>query len=121
VRLCLDEHYAFDIAWGLRTREHDACAVKERAEFVALGDAELLQVLIAERRALVTENVSDFEPLARELAASSQHHFGLVFTSPRSMPRYRSTIGMLIDRLDELMKAHLGEEDFRDKTTWLQP
>jgi len=121
VRLCLDEHYSPDIADQLRKRGHDAYAVKERAELLAMGDGELLQVLIGERRALLTENVADFEPLARDLAAVSQSHFGLIFTSPRSMPRNRSTIGVFVTRLDELMNGHPGDDDFRDQTTWLQP
>ena len=121
MRLCLDEHYTFEIAQQLRNRGHDACAVKDRAELVSLGDLDLLQVMTVERRALVTENVADFEPVARDLAAASQSHFGLIFTSSRSMPRSRDTIGMFVDRLDELMQAYPGDEDFKDKTTWLQP
>ena len=121
MRLCLDEHYAPEIARQLRDRGHDAHAVKERAELIRLLDPDLLQILIAERRALVTENVADFDPLARDLAASGQSHFGLIFTSSRSMPRNRGTIGTYVARLDEVMNGHPGDDDFQDKIIWLQP
>lgn len=121
MRLCLDEHYSPEIASQLRDRGHDAYAVKERPDLIRLPDPDLLQILIAERRALVTENVADFEPLARELAAIGQSHFGLIFTSRRSMPRVPGTIGVYVSRLDELMRAHLGDSDFQDSITWLQP
>jgi hypothetical protein len=119
VRLCLDEHYSADIANGLRALAHDACAVKERAELIALDDPDLLAILVPEGRALVTENVADFAPLTRDLLASGGHHFGLIYTSSRSMPRSRQTIGLFVQRLDEVMKDHPGDDDFRDVTHWL--
>ena len=121
MRLCLDEHYSADIAQGLRALAHDACAVKERVELISLDDPDLLAILVSERRTLVTENVADFEPLRRDLLASGGHHCGLIYTSSRSMPRYRGTIGLFVRRLDEVMKDHPGDDDFRDRTHWLQP
>jgi hypothetical protein len=42
-------------------------------------------------------------------------------SSPRSMPRGSRTIGLFVERLDELLQLHRGEEDFRNGQHWLQP
>jgi hypothetical protein len=121
VRLCLDEHYSSRIAEELRSRGHDVHAVSERRELRTLSDPELWSRLQSERRALLTEDVRDFVPLVREAAEAGADHWGIVFSSPRSLPRGPGTIGIFVDRLDELMRRHAGEEDFRNRVMWLQP
>lgn len=121
MRLCLDEHYAARIAEELRSRAHDVYAVSERSELRALSDPELWSLLQLERRALLTEDVRDFVPLVQEAAAAGGDHWGIVFSSPRSMPRGTGTIGVCVHSLDELMRRHPGEEDFRNGFHWLQP
>jgi hypothetical protein len=120
VRLCLDEHYSVRIAEELRGRDRDVVAVKERSDLVALSDEQLWAVMQAERRALLTENVGDFMPLVRQSAAVGEDHSNIVFSSARSMPRGSGTIGLFVDRLDELLQRHPGEDDFRNGVHWLQ-
>lgn len=121
VKLCLDEHYSVQIAQELRRRNRDVIAVKERADLIGLPDTELWAVMQAEARALLTENVADFMPLVQQTAAAGDQHWGIVFSSPRSMPRGSRTIGLFVERLDELLQLHRGEEDFRNGQHWLQP
>ena len=121
MKLCLDEHYSPQIAVDLREAGHDVVSVKERPELESLGDAELLAVMIAERRALLTENVADFAPLIRQMAAVGESHHGIVYSSSRSMPRSRSTIGMFVDALAELVRRFPGDDDFVDRIAWLNP
>jgi hypothetical protein len=121
VRLCLDEHYPPQIAVELRARGHDVVSVNERPELVSLSDAELLAAMAVERRALVTENVADFAPLARQLAATGEHHHGLVFTSPRSLPRSRRTIGVYVTALAALLERFPGRDALTGHTQWLGP
>ena len=121
MRLCLDEHYAPQIAAALRELGLDVVALKERPELRGIGDLELLAAVQAERRALMTENVSDFMPLIHELAARGENHWGFVFTSPVSMPRGSGTIGLFIEALHRLLTARPGEDDFVDQIWWLQP
>jgi hypothetical protein len=120
VRLCLDEHYSVRIAEELRRRQHDVVAVKERLELIAVSDPELWAALQGERRALLTENVADFMPLIHETTAASGDYWGVVFSSARSMPRGANTIGLFVERLDDLMRRYPGEDDFRNRTEWLQ-
>jgi Domain of unknown function (DUF5615) len=119
LRLLLDEHYSPRIAGELRSRGHDAVSVQERDDLRGIGDRELFERAAAERRAFVTENVADFAPLVREAAAGGVRHFGLVYTSPRSMPRGAGTIGLYVERLDELLRAHVPEDALADRFHWL--
>lgn len=121
MRLCLDEHYPPQIAVELRKLGHDVVAVAERPELVSLSDAELLAAMAADRRALVTENVVDFAPLARQLAAAGERHHGLVFTSPRSLPRSRRTIGVYVTALAALLDRFPARDALVGRTEWLEP
>ncbi|HEY7560631.1 MAG TPA: DUF5615 family PIN-like protein [Gaiellaceae bacterium] len=121
MRLCVDEHYSPEIARRLRVRGHDVSSAKERAELLGLPDPALLAVLIQERSALMTENVGDFAPIERALAARGDDHWGFVYTPPRSMPRAASTIGVFVEALDGFLSDRRGDDDFRNQVWWLQP
>jgi hypothetical protein len=103
LRFLLDEMYPHAIAEGLRRRGHDAIAVTERADLRTLPDGDLVAVAQGERRAVVTENVADFAPLADSHDARGTGHFGLILvpagTYPRGPPR---TIGHMVSALDGL-------------------
>lgn len=118
MKLALDHHYATAIAVQLRERGHDVVAAIEQG-WEAHDDATLLAACGAERRALLTNNVSDFVALAMHWAATGRAHSGLVFTSDASMPRGRSTIGRYVSALDELLRANPGEDALRDQVHWL--
>lgn len=122
MKLCLDEHYAKQIAVELREDHNlDVRSVKERAELVALSDAELIAAMQGEQRALLTENVRDFAPLIRQLVAEGGSHHGVVYSSSASMPRSRATIGVFVRALAELMNRYPGDRDFVDRVDWLSP
>jgi hypothetical protein len=119
VRLLLDEHYSPKIAIELRERGYDVASVTERDDLRGLGDRELWSLASAEGRALMTENVADFMPLVREAAAQGERHFGVVFTSPRSLPRGPRTIGVYVERLDALLRDCAADDALADQVLWL--
>ncbi len=119
MRLCLDEHYSSKIAEELRAREYDVYAVSERPELRTLSDRELWLHVQSEQRALLTENVADFMPFVHEAAAAGEDHWGMIFSSSRSMPRGAGTIGLFAERLDELLTKNRNEDDFRNGVHWL--
>jgi Domain of unknown function (DUF5615) len=121
VRLCLDEMYSPQIAVALREAGHDVDCAKERPELQNLPDEELLSVMTQERRALLTENASDFRPIAKRLAAENVSHYGLVFSSNSSMPRGKGTIGLYMHALSDLLQRHPGDDDLVDQEEWLSP
>jgi hypothetical protein len=46
-------------------------------------------------------------------------HAGLIFTSDRSLPRSRHTIGTYVTKLDEFLLAHPAELALEGQATWL--
>ena len=119
MRLLLDEHYSPEIARQLRTRDNDVVAVAERADLVGLSDDELLRRMAHEQRAIMTNNIKDFMPLAIRAAVAADDHYGLVLTSDRSMPRRGDTIGRFVDALDGFLRRHEGEGSYRNQVQWL--
>ena len=119
MRLLLDEQYSREIAEQLRERGHDVTAVKEHPELEGIDDEPLLRQARDDRRALLTNNVRDFAPLARQWAAGGEDHAGLIFTSDESMPRSRNTIGLYVERLSELLHANPDDDAFRNRVEWL--
>ena len=75
--------------------------------------------MVQERRAIITDNVKDFMPLASRAAMAAEHHYGLLFTSDRSMLRRGDAIGRLVKALDGFLRRHEGEEGYRDLIQWL--
>jgi hypothetical protein len=82
-------------------------------------DEPLLSFAATEQRALLTNNVRDFGPIAVRWAAGGQDHYGLIFTSDESMPRGKSTIGVYVDALAALMDAHRALDALRNQIGWL--
>lgn len=121
MRLCLDQHYAPQIAAALRERGYDVTAAEAEEELRGLSDEDLLAACIRGRRALVSENAADFVPLVHRLAERGEEHFGLVLSSPASLPRRAATIGLFVQALDRLMQGHADEGALRSRVHWLRP
>lgn len=119
MRLLLDQHYSPTIARELRDRGHDVASVEEDPHLRDRGDREVWSHAIAEQRALLTENVRHFAPLVREWAVAGESHSGVVFTSPRSMPRGARTFGLFVERLDVFLREHPDDDALADQVAWL--
>ena len=119
MRLLLDEHFSPEVARQLRARGHEVASARERPELHGLADAELLDVAVRERRAIVTENVADFMELHRRALVSSSHA-GIVCTSGRRFPRTRRGIGVLVRALEALLVADPRTDALRDQVVWLE-
>ena len=85
------------IARELRARGHDVVSVHE-SPGSGTPDEQLLDHARAEGRALLTENVRDYRPLAEALLVAGDSHAGLVFTTEKRWPR--ASPGALITALD---------------------
>ncbi len=121
MRLLLDEHYSPRVADRLRRLGHDVTTVRESTDVGGLPDADVLEVAVVQRRAVVTENVADFVALHRARFVAGRRHFGLIFTSPRRFPRTTPSIGRLVAALDAFLSAHPSEEALVDQAWWLDP
>jgi predicted nuclease of predicted toxin-antitoxin system len=114
LKLLLDEMYPALIAEELRRLGHDVISV-HAAPGRGTPDEEVFEFAGAEGRAVVTENVSDFRPLAEAVLATAGHPAGVAFTTDKRWPR--SDPGGLINALDELLKASADQP--LDSELWL--
>src|ERR1035441_8336621 len=74
--------YLPTIAEQLRLRGHDVVAVTESSELRSLPDAAVFAAAQRDSRAVATENVADFIPLANEPDQCGESHCGLVLVDP---------------------------------------
>ncbi len=121
MRLLIDEMFPAQVAAVLRQRHGvDAISVRERPDLAGRADLEVFAAAQGEGRALVTENVRDFRPIAREWEASGRVHTALVLTSNRRFPRARrATLGRLIAALAKLASDAVSREPSNEEI-WLE-
>lgn len=121
MNLLIDEMFPTTIAERLREKHgYDVVAVGERADRSGLPDAGIFLASQQEQRAIVTENVRDFRPLAQEWQAMGRVHFGLVLTTNRRFPRAQSrTHGRLVTALKSLLDADAQSYVASNREIWL--
>ncbi len=111
LKLLLDEMYPPAIAEQLCARGHDVVAVTARAELRSLPDDGVFATAQQEGRAVLTENIRDFCPIADAADQRGHVHHGLVLADPAKYPRGNPrTIGRLVTELDRLLNEHRGDE-----------
>lgn len=102
------------IARELRARGHDVVSVHE-APGSGTADEDVLDYALSAQRAVVTENVRDYRPLADALLAAGDGHSGVLFTTERRWPR--NDPGALITALEALLRSM--PEQLVDAELWL--
>lgn len=105
MKVLLDEQLSGQIAHLLHERGLNAQAVVERADLPQAPDHEIMETASREERAVVTNNVKDFRPLAAERIADGRDHAGLILL-PATRSRSRDAIGALADAIKAVMRAH---------------
>ena len=106
MKLLLDEMWPPAIAAALRERGHDVVAVAERSDLRGKLDEVIFAEALADARAIVTENVVDYRPLASAAIRAGRPSPTLIFTSNRTYPRaVRRTAGRLVVALDTLLST----------------
>ena len=114
MKLLLDEMYASRITDELRSRGHDVVSVHE-APGSGTTDEDVFDHARSAGRAVVTENVRDYRPLAQALLTGGESHAGLVFTTDKRWPR--SHLGALLAALEALLTSTLDQP--LDAEIWL--
>ncbi len=115
MRLLLDEMISPRVARELREQGQDVQAVKERSELVGRSDRELVRQMVAERRAIVTNDVADFQTIHDRLLAAGEEHYGMVFTFDVTLPRTKDAIPQWVLTLSELLAVHNAEDSLRNR------
>jgi len=105
VKLLLDEMISPKIARELRARgDFDVQAVKgDRPDLEAVADREIVRRIAAEQRALVTNDVLDFQLIHNRMLAAGEEHYGLIFTSDSTMSRNKASIPLWVKTLEKIL------------------
>ena len=117
MKLLLDAHLSHEIAELLARRGFDVVAVTARGDLPDnASDRRLMDIARAEDRAIVTNNVKDFRPIAAERISMGLGHAGLVLIPSRA-PRTKAATGPLADALEALMRE--SPEGLADRERWI--
>ena len=117
MKLLLDEMWPPELAVQLRMRGHDVIAVAERVDLRTQPDEVIFVAATAEGRAIVTENIADFRPLAVTALNAGDSHAGLIFTTNHRWPRHDPRmVGRLLTALDALLAT---EPELTDQEHWI--
>ncbi|HEV2968672.1 MAG TPA: DUF5615 family PIN-like protein [Pirellulales bacterium] len=100
-RLLADEHFDFNVANHLRSLGHDVATVRQHSSNKSgdgMEDEDVLALARAERRVLLTENISDF----KSLHDSRIPHAGIIACSPAGDEPARDRA----KRIAEVLRSH---------------
>lgn len=118
MKVLLDEQLSGQIARLLRERGLDAEAVVERADLLQAPDSVVMDVALREERAVVSNNIQDFRPIAAQRIGEGRGHAGLILL-PSSRPRGRDAIGALANAIEAVMRAH--PQGMQSAEYWIPP
>jgi len=103
LKALLNSHLSPRVAELLREAGLDVTAIVERDDLPDdLPDSQVLEVASAEGRAVVTNNIKDFRPIAARRLQRGEGHSGLVLI-PSTMPRNLAATGRIAGTLKRLM------------------
>ena len=118
MRALLDEQLSPQIAALLRKAGYDVDAVAEREDLVGRSDRIILEVACSEGRAVITNNIKDFRPLAADWLAQGRVHAGLILL-PSKRTRTRGAIAPLTDAIGRVLRDHPDGRNGSER--WIAP
>lgn len=118
MKALLDEQLSPQIAVLLREAGYDVVAVVERVDLVGSIDSTILEVATSEARAVVSNNIKDFRPLAAERLAQGRTHGGLILV-PSTRTRSRAAVTVLAGAIEKVMRDH--PEGLTASERWIGP
>ncbi len=118
MKALLDEQLSPRIAERLRSRGYDVQAVGERSDLAGASDPLILEVAAAEARAVITNNVKDFRPIAAERLARGEAHAGLILL-PSKRTRTRAAVELLADAIERIFDEH--PDGLPSTERWIPP
>lgn len=118
MKALLDEQLSPEIAALLRQRGYDVVAAADRVDLVGRSDGIILEVATSELRAVVTNNIKDFRPLAAERLARGHTHGGVILL-PSSRTRTRAAVAALADAIERVLRDH--PDGLSSSERWIGP
>lgn len=118
MRAILDEQLSPQIAVLLRQAGYDVDAVASREDLAGRSDRIFFEAACSEGRAVVTNNVKDFRPLAAEWLAQGRVHAGLILLlSTRT--RTRHAIAAVAAAIENVLRDH--PDGLNGSERWIGP
>jgi predicted nuclease of predicted toxin-antitoxin system len=118
VKALLDEQLSPRIAKLLRDRGYDVQAVVDRRDLAGRSDRVILEVAVAEERAVITNNVKDFRPLAAERLVRGDSYAGLILL-PSTRTRTRGAVERLANAIEQILREHCDGLPATER--WISP
>jgi Domain of unknown function (DUF5615) len=118
VRAILDQQLSPHIAVLLRRAGYDVDAVAEREDLVGRGDRIIFEVAWSEGRAVVTNNIKDFRPLAAEWLAQGRVHAGLILL-PSARTGTRNAMATIAGAIESVLRDH--PDGLNGSERWIGP
>jgi len=118
VRAILDEQLSPQIAVLLRKAGYDIDAAADREDLVGRSDRIILEAACREGRAVVTNNIKDFRPLAAEWLAHGRVHADLILL-PSTRTRSRSAIAAVAAAIESVLRGH--PDGLSGSERWIAP
>ena len=116
MKLLLDEMISPRIARELRKTGHDVQAVKkDRPDLTSRSDREFVRQMATEQRAIVTNDIADFQAIHDQFLAAGDEHYGMVFTFDATMPRTKDAIPQWVQALTQLLAEHADDDGLRNQ------
>lgn len=113
MKLVLDEMWNPAIAVELRKREHDVIAIKEseHSRYSGIPDDEVFALAQEESRAVVTDNIPDYEQARMDWDATGRTHYGIVYALNPPFNRHRGSavIGQIVRALDAFLNSEAAQ------------
>lgn len=118
MKALLDEQLSPQIAVQLRKAGYDVLAVADRDDLVGRTDRVILEAATRDGRAVITNNIKDFRPLAAEWLVQGRTHGGLILL-PSSRTRTRAAVAALADAIEVVLAAH--PDGISGSERWIGP
>ncbi len=91
----------------------------DRPNLEAVADREIVRSIAAEQRALVTNDVLDFQLIHNQMLAAGEEHYGLIFTSDSTMPRNKASIPLWVKSLEKVLTEHQADDALKNRVRHL--
>ena len=125
MKALLDEMWTPAIAEQLRLRGHDVIAASETdyaGRYAGIPDDELFAKAQEDRRAVVTDNVADYEQARADWESRGQRHHGLIYARDPPFKRHRGVrvIGQTVRALDRFLSSPEAAEEPLNRVHYLR-
>ena len=118
MKALLDEQLSPQIAALLRRAGLEVAAVTDRPDLAGRSDQLIFEVACSEDRAVITNNIKDFRPLAALWLSQGRAHAGLILL-PSARTRTRAASTVLAERIADILREN--PDGLASSERWVTP